>query len=1108
MSSSTQIFTWFHKLYLAIAQISLNFPIVISRDYVFKSKIIKQFTITSAQDLPLVDNNINAYEVLLEDTPRRFYIDLDLPVSNKLFSTTTVADMVYQAIDFVSTMIKEEFKLKLKLNETIILQVPNDTYKKSAHIIFPGIILPNATVCSQLVTILKFKIATGENELLKTVIDFAVYNVKQNFRMAYQTKYGKTVEDGYALIPNFNSHLGEFPTMDKYLVGIYGLSDDELDDKYSILPDLEKKMSAVMDKVGFKNVGRAEVGPVFDMWTNKRFDDADDADANAAADAYLGTNNSLIDLSKHTMYSQEAFKCMDKIRNSNKSPQSHRVWWSIGQALKNIEFMSMSGLAALPGMPADGAQSDFLIKWISWSNLASLKYPNEVIKCKAAWASMKVHDRGYKLTFLRSLVSVSSQAVNVSVQSPMDDLFKWCIEPTESVAESGAPSKCVGPYDFTNVDINVLEGHMGTGKTYQIFKLLEANPDLYKRVLIIASRRSFTNEKIGEFKKYLPGIKDYQDPIVQTSSDWYRFKQLVIQVESLHHLDGCENTYDLVICDESESVCFQFSSSTHSKLTECYSAFWQIFRRSKHLILADAFITNRTLKYAQSLGRPMSFKYKKASPNGHLAADILGEARSLKQLIALKRLLINHMRAALALGKKLCFACARRDVKDEILAALNLPESAVISYDSKKDDVLVRDLGNVKAIWANPLVRLVTYTTIISVGINFDTEDVFDNIYMYGSSRCPIARDLMQSHFRVRKPKDSHIYIAIDCCNYGSFGRRNLADIQLFHSSIENELNGTSGILAYENADMDRSFGLLAAHSALEQNIGYADYYAVFILYLKKIGYKIVYPIGKLVMDEDDDEPLALDPALALAALALVLNDHPYHTYKSTSDDGIAIITDLIKTSNATAVHKETSAAYHFYNGRVKDFCSIPLPAEVEKELFIAYYNNHTTKIQIDHIVMELTRDVKHVVNASKRDVKEKQKSATEFKFITEMCGIVGIANSFDTVSVIEDDALWRFKEYYLKNLLIADIFEIKIEMKPVDFKLRQCISVIAGMCRHWSGFTVKVMESNALKKTVTDNYKCKLVHKGKGHVGVYAGSLKTAEEIKQRRRFGELMLA
>jgi len=65
------------------------------------------------------------------------------------------------------------------------------------------------------------------------------------------------------------------------------------------------------------------------------------------------------------------------------------------------------------------------------------------------------------------------------------------------------------------------------------------------------------------FRKIHIDFFDYQDEEVQDSFNWHSFEKLAVQVESMRHLDGSPCGYDLIICDEIESILYQFSSSTH-----------------------------------------------------------------------------------------------------------------------------------------------------------------------------------------------------------------------------------------------------------------------------------------------------------------------------------------------------------------------------------------------------------------------------------------------------------------------------------------------------------------------------------------------------------------
>jgi hypothetical protein len=375
---------------------------------------------------------------------------------------------------------------------------------------------------------------------------------------------------------------------------------------------------------------------------------------------------------------------------------------------------------------------------------------------------------------------------------------------------------------------------MGSGKTYQIMRYIEETKP--QKVLIISPRRSFTREKASEFKDLLQNIQDYQE--IPSQVDWYTFPNLVIQVESLHHLNSSECTYDLIIADEIESILNQFSSTTHNQLEESFKAFIKILTRSKNSIMADAFITNRTIEFCKSLDLNYKFEVNTFNPNSHITAHILGIARSPTQVPGLKQTFLEHIKDSIKKGKKLCIASSSLKFnKEEICKRINLDIDSIIQYDSKEDDSLITNLKNVRETWSDPKIRLIIYTTIITVGVSFDIPNIFDNIYIYGTSNCPIARDLLQSHFRVRHIKDPHIYISLNASTNGS-KPSNLNGIYGFQGRLKELLNEYQ--LDQESIEMEKIYKQLGAYNELEESLGKTRFEDIFMHWLKRVGYKII----------------------------------------------------------------------------------------------------------------------------------------------------------------------------------------------------------------------------------------------------------------------------
>lgn len=484
---------------------------ILSRDYDDQNK--KEYKIMTS--LPKAD--INAYEVLPTNLPRRFYLDLDLKPSNTDFASTSTDDMITKTLVNLDQVFKLEFaKLKNPLINPIILKTSNESKKRSAHVIFPNLILEDAIQTKYLVQILK-----GHKTHLP-YMDFSVYSNNQNFRLPNQSKAGPVDDTGLPtnpiLIPPSNKKSEEC------LVGIY--TDNPT---ITELPKLKQK--ALQDT------------PL--QYFEAMFELEDRINSNEQASA--------------------SKDILDDIPNSNTHPISYQTWRSIGQALKNMD-----------------PTIENLKRWIKFSNKASERYPDELTNCTQEWNRMDSHPtRGLRNHFLTSLTSTKKQ-------TSFDQLFETR-EPDQTYS-----SRYPTNYDFEEHDLIISKSPMGSGKTHQILELIKINN--YKRILILSPRRSFSREKVSEFQKLLPDLLNYLDTTPSIEID-----QLAIQIESLHKLQGDYQAYkyDLIIADEIESILYQFSSTTHQQLKDSFEVFDSLLSFSKHIIMANAFITNRTLETAK-----------------------------------------------------------------------------------------------------------------------------------------------------------------------------------------------------------------------------------------------------------------------------------------------------------------------------------------------------------------------------------------------------------------------------------------------------------------------------------------------------------------------------
>ena len=975
---------WSYKLHPVLER---PHELIIAKDHIYQDRVVKQFKSIPRDHVH--EYTQNYYEVIPEKQARRFYIDLDLKTDHDL------DDVIKMTTDTIQNILELEFKFTPQYPIVLKVQTQNKSSKKSAHLVYPNLVFEDVTTTRYFATIIKHYIQ--HMPILKEAIDMNVYGRNQCFRMAYNHKI--TTSPEYNLVPTRNE------TMDQTLITT---TNQKPTLNYALLVQKAKKCTQVQD---------ARMIPLVFLADNQ------------AQQKQPSPNP------HHQQAPSEAAYYLSKIPNSNEHPQSYEIWWSVGQALKNLD------------QPLE--------EWIKWSDQASQHYPNETQECTAAWNRMQKSHFGLKLHFLYTLAKARTSA-----KTPPKDPLTELTDPTPDASYS---SRYARPYEFQK-PILIHQSAMGSGKTYQIMEHLKENPDV-KRVLILSPRRSFSREKVSEFRTLLPDLKDYQE--LSDTANWSEVPQLAIQVESLHHIQATTDPYDLIIADEIESILFQFSSTTHKNLQDSFTAFTRIMSEAKKVIMADAFVTTRTLEYCKSIRCEYHYEKNTYNPNQHITANIIGIANAQSEVPGLKQAFVEHVQESLRENKKICIVSSSIKFNNEI--ASTMPKDQVLEYSSESSDQLIKDLENVRTTWSDPKIRCIIYTGVITVGVSYDIPNIFDRIYMYGTSHCPIARDLIQGHFRIRHIKEPNIFIAIN----GSTTNKQtptLHNILKFHKIMDQALK-------YEKEEQDelqQVYNTLAAYNELEESLGKTRYKDVMIHWLEKVGYQIKINTDPLVIIAPSKSP------------ADVISKETYETYKNIKPELIKSYEKLVKKGSATEEVKEKLKVFFFYRNCIEDLTK---RAEYpwEYELYTEYRSNVQIKEHVDNIVMELTGG-----QEKKRYMVQKEKRhLLMLEYVQEVCELLNLKSSYDTETIIRDDALERFKTFYMeKKQLLTNLF--RLQTKSKEFKLRQSITSISGIFKSWNGFSLVTLTSQNVKSRNEPNkdYECQL--RGKGIVSEYTKDVMT----------------
>lgn len=303
---------------------------------------------------------------------------------------------------------------------------------------------------------------------------------------------------------------------------------------------------------------------------------------------------------------------------------------------------------------------------------------------------------------------------------------------------------------------HIVRSPMGSGKTTVLQDTL---PGLYNnnrqlKVLFITPRESLARWSQSEFEAALPGLTSYKDvESIKTAS------RIVVQCESLHLLYGRIRSeqlhFDVLVLDEIESIWAQMvSGDTHGRnMSANVIVFEDVLRRATQIIALDGMLSNLTLETISDL-RPTT----------------------------VKRLLINN---SVKTGEQRNMAVwykkdnEKRFCKSLMDAIKQKKKLVLVFYSVKKcewyreliktvlkdDEIWIlnglttnrrKDLSNLTETWRDAKVRVVMYTSSITVGVSYDPPVGFrfDEQFFIAGSGGACARDMCQSLLRARHLKN------------------------------------------------------------------------------------------------------------------------------------------------------------------------------------------------------------------------------------------------------------------------------------------------------------------------------------------------------------------
>jgi len=581
--------------------------------------------------------------------------------------------------------------------------------------------------------------------------------------------------------------------------------------------------------------------------------------------------------------------------------------------------------------------------------------------------------------------------------------------------------------------ITLIKSHLGTGKTTFITKFI--NKHLDKNIIIITPREIYAQNICSEINKLGFNFSLYQDYNNQN------YNKVVCQVESLHRYK--EYKYDIIIMDECESILKQFSSLETNKnnySTNC-DVFYKLILDSSKVIMADAFITNRSKVFVDYFKKTVNYYNNEFNPYNRQCIEHTDYNKFVSKILF-----------DISKGKKICvlWASKNRGLKfiESELFNKYMKNKKYYFYHGDRDKKYNETIKDVNNNWAN--IDLLMYTTKITVGVNFD-KLYFDSIFIYGTPDSACVRDIFQGSLRVRHIKENVL-------NYYIEEEFTYAKNQTFITSleeIEDKLNNDKyNIELYKtNKNIDIDFQTMPGwlkdvhiRNIYETNINKTYYKKVFEKYLKICGYKkkevykfinMKYKPGEIINSKNYDDIISLLPK-------------EYNKLVNKKSEFYELTTQ----------EKEQINKYEF--NLLFDIEQINKDKFPINKLYDSYFVNDTNhkifynyinEIKINEELEIFLKDASHMNYAELIT-----NNYLKFKEIKKITQLLNIKNSLDSTEITQNNLNETYKYIQQNYNQLHTIFNIRNRAKSSVITIRNTFEILNKILYAWSSGKLKAI--------------------------------------------------
>lgn len=714
--------------------------------------------------LDSLQTNQHLNEIIRSNIPVKPYFDLEIEESIPDDEKTM---KLHSFIMFYIQEIQQLYDIQLDFKDIVILD-SNTPVKLSYHLVVNDKIYflnnehqnifmnylwvrfnnPRDSTEKQLFDSLSwFKIDKNGISEKRLIFDISVYTRDRAIRMVNQSKAGKTaclkiISDKHTIVDSLIQYDLRFDSKHRLCIDDLPqlIKEKTVKTTKSLKTIIPKTISSTVVQSQDENEEDVIVDQTIDPHLHFAFT------GNTLKDKYRLSDAELASLKKDYLI----YLYVIPIQNS------YREWIKIGMALKKCNA------------PVED--------WIEWSRLGDSFKEGECEYYYERFHSSKDSTidtpfgnkiTGYTFKTLRHLayrsypklftgfVSIYRQLYNLDLKG-----IEKRVQTTKYLCETGSPNE----FDYaTDKKFVIILACMGKGKSQLIHRVLQ-NPEL-KRCLYLSARQTFAYSTKGEFQHFTNYIGESSESISKSDN-------IIISLESLLKIPE-EAVFDLIVCDEIETLLMNFSSETMNRKTyEIFQRFKRLIQDSKQTFFMDAFISNRSISFVKNQSRLFRNEY----------IDILFlENTTIHHWVPARKISYDESSSfpfiyeQIQKGKKLyiTFGSNRKMLLMRHHFGLDGAEDAmfpleksfadkVLTYNKSTASVEMENLIYINDTWKS--ASLVATTPKITVGCNFSPEGdssdpEFDMKVCLGVHSCT-ARDMFQSLMRVRHVGNDGLYYA------------------------------------------------------------------------------------------------------------------------------------------------------------------------------------------------------------------------------------------------------------------------------------------------------------------------------------------------------------